>query len=89
MMEREGQIRREVMSEILRVMVEAQQAGRDPWREAERVFPGTPTSVIAAAWVDLESATEAAWWDAVERTIDGKVVRNAIAVANLDQGGAE
>lgn len=62
------------------VMRDGDYRGVDPWRAAETAFPGTPTDVIAAAWVDYEDRKTEAWWQQVEKTIDGEIIRRALTI---------
>jgi hypothetical protein len=72
-------IRDQVRAEILTVMAAAQSEGRDPCRAARQSFPGVPDSVIWELSGDLIGMEEEAWWQQIERTIDGEVIRNAVA----------
>lgn len=71
-------IREQVMAEIEDVIRAAEDAGDDGIRAASEAFPGTPEMVIilASANVDLQRQEE--WWQQVERTIDGEVIRKSI-----------
>lgn len=79
-------IRAQVMAEIMTTIREAEDAGQDGYAEARRVYPAVPTSVIAEAWARVGSDRDEAWWASVERTIEGEVIRRAIA--GPDDGGA-
>ena len=74
-------VRREVFMAIMDVMAAAEEHGLDPVTAAQRAFPGTPGAVIIQARYLLRQQRTAAWWDSVERTIDGEVIRNAIVKA--------
>lgn len=71
--------RKQVMAQIITVMAEAKARGEDPYRAAERAFPGTPGIVLCEAEDELDHQRTEAWWRTIERTIDGEVIRNAIA----------
>lgn len=73
------EIREQVIAQIAQVMAEGEALGRDPMAYAHEKFPGTPTMVMADAWVKFDDQREGAWWDAVEKTIDGEIIRRAIA----------
>lgn len=45
---------------------------------ADSMFPDVPESLRIEAWMALDDEDEEAWWQTVERTIDGEVIRNAI-----------
>ena len=72
------QIRKEVMAEIISLMAAATERGEDGWKVVEQSFPGIPSDVVAEAWVHVTNAETEAWWQSVERTIDGEVIRNAL-----------
>lgn len=72
------EIKKAVLAQIIEVMDQADKAGVDTWQAAERAFPGTPTDVIAEAWVEFDNAKTEAWWRQVEQTIDGEVVKRAM-----------
>ncbi|MEE7456458.1 hypothetical protein MPAR168_15335 [Methylorubrum populi] len=80
-MKPESDTRRQVRAEILRVMAEARANGADDIRAAQRALPGVPTMVLYELGAELDAAEVDAWWERVERTIDGEVIRNAITTA--------
>lgn len=71
-------IRAEVIETIIDVMVEADAAGHDPWKAAQARWPSTPVDVIATAWVTFGDRKTEAWWQSIERTIDGEVIKRAL-----------
>lgn len=74
--------RAQVKAEIIRTIAEAQAAGLgDGVDAARRAFPGVPEMILWECWTDLDLQEQEAWWQRVERTIDGEVIRNAVAVA--------
>ena len=73
------EIRAQVLEQIIEVMLEANKAGRDEQASAQECFPGTPENVLWEAYGQLLSRLEEDWWRAVERTIDGEIIRNALA----------
>lgn len=74
-------IRKEVMAEIIDTYRAAKARGADEWKAVEAAFPGIPTDVTAEAMMAVEDEASEAWWQTVERTIDGEVIRNALAKA--------
>lgn len=74
-------IRRQVLAAIVSCMSEAMQQGRDPLAAARCKFPGTPVGVLGEAYYEASEAEEEAWWQTIERTIDGEVICNAIGRA--------
>lgn len=68
------------MHEIALVIRQAQDAGQGNGMAVARTrFPDTPEMVLAEAWMQAEMARTEEWWSAVERTIDGEVIRTSIA----------
>ena len=74
-------VRDQVKAAIITTMAKAEQAGQCPLAAAETTFPGIPGMVLGECFADLQMAQESAWWETVERTIDGEVIRNAVVVA--------
>jgi hypothetical protein len=58
---------------------DAESSGLDPVKAAQAEFTCTPTEVIYGAWLELESRKTEAWWQSIEKTIDGEIVRAALA----------
>lgn len=71
------QIRAEVMATIIEDMRRDRENGLRPRDEALK--RGIPLAVACEAEFELEDEDVEAWWDQIERTIDGEVIRNAIA----------
>lgn len=74
-----SEIRKEVMAHIIDFMTEAEQAGRDPYKAAKEAFPGTPDLVLTEAWMELDDRHVEAWWQSIEKTIDGEIITKALA----------
>ena len=74
-------IRTQVKAAIISTMAEAEKAGRCPLAAAEAAYPGTPGMVLGECFAEMQMDQEEAWWQRVERTIDGDVIRNAVATA--------
>jgi hypothetical protein len=81
MSQHRSQTRKEVMAEIISTMKAAKDRGQDEWSAAKRAFPGIPTFVLAEALAEFDASEAEAWWETVERTIDGEIIRNALAKA--------
>lgn len=80
-------MRRQVKAQIIKTIADAQASGLgDGVAAARRAYPGTPDSVLYECWADLDQQQEDAWWEHVERTIDGEIIRNAIAVPMAADG---
>jgi hypothetical protein len=74
-------IREQVKAAIITTMVEAEKAGRCPLAAAEAAYPGTPGMVLGSCYAEMQMDQEDAWWATVERTINGELIRNAVAAA--------
>ena len=74
----DARLRKEVMAEIIAVMVAAKANNLDEWKVVAATFPGVPGSVIAEAWWEIENLETEAWWDTMDRTIEGEIIRNAL-----------
>lgn len=71
--------REQVMHEIATVIRQAQDSGQgDGIAVARSRFPGTPDMILYEAWTNVDLARSEEWWAAVERTIDGEVIRQSI-----------
>ena len=79
-----SQIRKEVMAEIVVVYRAARDRGDDGWKAVEAAIPGIPSDVVAEAWLQVEDEATETWWSGVERTIDGEIIRNALAKVPAD-----
>jgi hypothetical protein len=77
-------IRTEVIEHLVDIMREAESRGRDSIDAAHEAYPGIPDAVVWEAWALLERRKEEAWWQTVERTIEGEVIHRALA---SDKGG--
>jgi hypothetical protein len=82
-------IRTQVTAAIADVIREAEAHGRDGFLAASRAFPGAPGSVIAEVWTGVDLERNEAWWQSVERTIDGELVKRAIATAGQAGSGEQ
>ena len=74
------EVRQQVMAALVETYVQAKAQGLDGWRAVQTAFPGTPPEVIAEAMLAAEDEATAAWWAALERTIDAEVIGKAVAV---------
>jgi hypothetical protein len=80
-----SEIRKQVLERIIEVLRDAEDQGGIS--AAAAAFPGTPETVLWEAWCELDYRRTQAWWQAVEKTIDGELVRRAIAEAGNKGGG--
>ena len=72
-------MRKQVEEQIIDVIREAEEQGSDGVAAAMRAFPGTPETVVWGAWSVLEGRKVEGWWQQVERTIDGEIIRHALS----------
>ena len=73
-------VRKQVMAQIVAFMARAEAGGMDPYRAAKHAFPGTPASVLGEACAELDHEHTEAWWQSIEKTIDGEVITRALAM---------
>jgi len=73
------EIKEQVLAHLIKVIEEANELGLDGASVARKMYPDIPSSVIASAEVATWSRAENAWWESVERTIDGEIIKNAIS----------
>ena len=71
-----SQTREEVIDELAKIAAEAMERGEDGMKAVEAM--GVPTDVAVQAWMIADRAQTERWWQQVERTIDGTVIRKAI-----------
>lgn len=71
-----------VINEIAKVAYQAIKSGRDPHKVVGSTFPDLPDMVQIEAVAKAEIQTEDEWWEQVEQTIDGEIVKNAITIGN-------
>jgi hypothetical protein len=72
----------EVEAYLIGLFVEARKLGLSDgaamtWVEAK--CPGVPDLVLIMAAVEAEAQAVDAWWEAIEKTIDGEVIARALA----------
>ncbi|MCJ2097997.1 hypothetical protein [Methylobacterium sp. E-046] len=78
----ENAIRRQVRAEIIRTIAEANACGLgDGVAAARRAFPGIPEAILWECWSELDQEHQEAWWQRIERTIVGELIRNAVTTA--------
>ncbi|WP_162596161.1 hypothetical protein [Methylobacterium sp. 17Sr1-1] len=76
--ERKIALRKQVKSEIVAFMAEAEKNGKDPINAAKAAFPAVPEGIRYQCLMEVGNVEEEAWWGHMERTIDEEVVRNAL-----------
>ena len=81
-------VRQQVLEQLIDEMSAAHARGAtDPMTAAGEKFPGTPIPVLAEAWCEFDRRQTESWWQQVERTIDGEVIRRALIASG--EGGAQ
>lgn len=73
------EIRDQVIAQVIEVIKQARDSGEDERSVVFRTFPGLPDQVYWDAFCDLDAADVNAWWETVEKTIDGEIIKNAIS----------
>ena len=71
----------QVMAALVETGRTCRDAGLDVLKGLERAYPGTPMDVLVEAWMKVDDEATEAWWQQVERTIDGEVITRAIKSA--------
>ncbi|WP_156420081.1 hypothetical protein [Aureimonas sp. N4] len=74
-------MRKQIMAEMTKVAAEAIARGENGLQAVQSAFPGVPLIVAVEAEMDADNAKTEAWWQTIERTIDGELVRRGIASA--------
>lgn len=67
-----------VINEIAKVAYQAMKSGKDAHAAVSQKFPDVPDMVRIDGVVRAEMQSDDEWWEQVEKTIDGEIVRNAI-----------
>jgi hypothetical protein len=78
-----SEIRKQVMAQIITFMQAAEKRGVDPYAATEAAFPSIPTEVVALAYVELGERKTEAWWESIEKTIDGELVERALTAPRV------
>lgn len=73
------EIRDQVIAQVIEVIKQAREDGEEETAVVFRTFPGLPDQVYWDAFCALDSAEVNAWWETVEKTIDGEIIKNAIS----------
>jgi len=79
------ELREDVVNAMAKVAYDAIKAGAKgtaPYAIVGELFPGTPDMVIIDAVTRAEMQCDEEWWQMVEDTIDGEVVKKAVALVH-------
>lgn len=79
-------VREQVMAAIVETGRTFREAGRDVLTGLQRAYPGVPTEVLVEAWMKVDDEATEAWWQQVERTIDGEIIKQAVITAGKENG---
>jgi hypothetical protein len=82
----EETIRDQVRAQIMEVIASAEAAGKDGVKAALKAFPGTPRDIVLQCRVLMQVRRNEKWWEQVEQTLDGELVKRAIAGAGEASG---
>ena len=77
-------IRLQVIEQIIKTIEAAERYGKNDFHAVMATYSGTPEGVYWEAWVALQYRREEAWWQAIEKTIDGEIIKAAL----IKSGGA-
>lgn len=74
-----AELKREVRATMIEWILDYRaKGGLNELRAWESAHPGTPQSVYWDASLELDEQDENKWWETLERTIDGEVLKRAI-----------
>lgn len=73
-------VRAQVMAHLTEFAAEAIKAGGDGYKAIKHRYPDTPDDVAWEADIDAHAAATEAWWQSVEKTIDGEIIKSALLV---------
>lgn len=74
-----AKLKAEIMATVVEFMLQAEAQGLHPYDAAKAAFPGMPTDLLIDAEMAVHDQRDEAWWQTVERTIDGEILHRAIA----------
>lgn len=69
--------REQIKSIVMKVMDDAENAGRDPMMAARQAFPDFPEGALWECWAEWDTFRMEAWWRSMEKTIDAEAVNDA------------
>ena len=70
--------RKQVMASLIEEADEIMKNGGDAFSILGERYPGMPTEVVTEAWLEACNRETERWWDSVEKTIDGEIIKNAL-----------
>jgi len=81
-----SQTRKEIEAHFIDFIAKAEAEGKDGFNAAIAAFPDVPEMVIIMASAEYEHRKTEAWWQSMERTIDGEVISRAIEAQAKESG---
>lgn len=72
-------IREQVLAHLTEFAAEAIRAGGEGYTAIKHRYPDTPDEVAWMADFRAHEGETEQWWQSVEKTIDGEVIKNALA----------
>lgn len=82
MTNRREQLKLEVTAAVIEHMRRSGLKGEDREIDAYKAFPGIPGDVVINASMALGNEETEAFWDQLEKTIDGEILRKALIGEN-------
>lgn len=79
-------VREQVMAAIVETGRKLRGDGIDVLSGLQRAYPGIPDEVLVEAWMKVDDEATEAWWQQVERTIDGEIIKQAVITAGKENG---
>ena len=70
--------RKQVMANLIEEADEIMKCGGDAFSVLGKRYPGMPIEVVTEAWLEASNRETERWWDSVEKTIDGEIIKNAL-----------
>lgn len=69
--------REQIKASVMKVMDDAENAGRDPMQVARETFPDFPEGALWECWAEWDTYRMEVWWQLMEKTIDAEAVNSA------------
>lgn len=69
--------RQQIKAEVIKVMDDAENSGRDPMTAARKSFPDFPEAALWECWAEWDTYRLEAWWQSMEKIVDAEVVKSA------------
>jgi hypothetical protein len=79
-------VRKEVQAHIRKFIADRRAGmpdgakGLGEFEAVEAAYPGIPYMEVILAQADVDAAEQEAWWQSIEKTIDGEVIERALTI---------